>query len=277
MAWGRGIVAFLMVAFVVLGEASVLLAAIPGLAASAMKNFSAPGLTAEEDAALSAPYQNLSTGRTEALMSRLNPNINRAAFVAQVPLMQRIALSTPPKSSRLITWTKRVGTDGDAMSAVREFTYADRVVRTETTLGRAKDGWQLDAFYVSALPIAKVNANKLSLAGRPPAFIAFVVAAAILPLFVLATALAALFQNPLKRRWLWLIFILAGITTFRMNGATGDITFQPLSLQLFSGSAFWSGSAFEPWVFGLSVPLGAVLFWLRRFLPTPANKVTAGF
>jgi hypothetical protein len=78
--------------------------------------------------------------------------------------------------------------------------------------------------------------------------------------FVLATALACVLMKNVNRRWLWLPFTLIGFITFRMD-TMGMWTLQLISFQLFAGSFTWSGSAFEPWIFGVSIPVGAILFW----------------
>lgn len=65
-----------------------------------------------------------------------------------------------------------------------------------------------------------------------------------------------------RRKWLWALFTLFGVTTLRFDWSSGHFAFQPLSVQLFSGSAV--AQAYGPWVFGLSIPLGAIWFLAVR-------------
>lgn len=91
----------------------------------------------------------------------------------------------------------------------------------------------------------------------------FLTAVIILPVFSIATLVVCIRTKHLKRKWLWCVFILIGFMSFKLNWSTGEFGWQPLSLQLFSGSVFSSG-ANGPWILGFSVPVGAIAFWYKR-------------
>jgi len=149
-------------------------------------------------------------------------------------------------------------------------------VRVQTGLFRteAAQAWQIADFYVNVATLRELAANRPTLAGKSAAHIGFVAAAVAIALFIWVTALAVLFWRNLGRRWVWLLFVVLGLTTFRMSIATGDVSFQLISFQLFGAGAMWSGSAFDPWVVSVSAPFGAFAFWLHRILsrgtPEPA-------
>lgn len=93
------------------------------------------------------------------------------------------------------------------------------------------------------------------------------------PLFIVLTAIACTFSKPLKRKWLWLIFILFGFWGAELNWTTGEIQnnfFQAsdvgVNFQLFSfhllGAGFVKSGHFQPWIITVGIPLGAVLYWL---------------
>lgn len=82
------------------------------------------------------------------------------------------------------------------------------------------------------------------------------------PLFCLY-ALVRCLRTPLRRRkWLWAIFTLLGVITLQVNWTTGAWSVQWVAVQLFGASA--AASPFGPWVIGVSFPLGAAWFLLRR-------------
>jgi hypothetical protein len=64
------------------------------------------------------------------------------------------------------------------------------------------------------------------------------------------------------RKWLWILFIIIGIGKFSFNWTTGHWDISPLFVQLFSASAFAPLNG--PWTISASVPLGAILFLVRR-------------
>ena len=79
------------------------------------------------------------------------------------------------------------------------------------------------------------------------------------PLFILST-LVVCARTRLKRKWVWIVFILFGICVLRLDWTTGQFDLRPLYVQVLGASVFRP----ENWVLGASVPLGAILFLVRR-------------
>jgi hypothetical protein len=239
---------------------------------------SAPGLSNADSEALEAPFVDLLAGRDAALAKRFVEGVDLTGLRAKLPLMRNLVPATAPTSKRLVQWFASSGPRGTSLSGVHERDYSDRVVRIETQLVKmgADSDWRLANFYVRSATKDELAINRLSLTGKPAIVVAVIAATFIALLFVWATALACLLIENVKWRWLWLPFILVGLTTLRMD-TNGQWSFFPLSFQLFAGSFMWTGSAFQPWVFGVSVPIGAVLFWIARLRLKPAPEPQASF
>jgi hypothetical protein len=87
-------------------------------------------------------------------------------------------------------------------------------------------------------------------------------------------ALIASFRTPpLRRRWLWRVFILIGICSVAYDWRTDVISVAPLAVNLFG--ADFTRTAISPWVVQWSLPLGAILFLLRRKRLTQAAQPPA--
>jgi hypothetical protein len=118
-------------------------------------------------------------------------------------------------------------------------------------------------FNVYPLSNSLENINRFTLAGK--SFIQYVTLAfaVLIPLFTLYALVLCIRTKMEKRKWLWMIFILIGIGKFTVNWTTGQWNFAPLFIQLLFGA-----SAFAPmygaWLISISLPLGAILFLLRR-------------
>jgi len=85
-----------------------------------------------------------------------------------------------------------------------------------------------------------------------------------LVLIFIATTLCV--RSNVRRKGLWIVFILLGFMTFRLDWTTGAVNIVPLSLQL-AGVSFFKSSPWSAWVIGISIPLGALLFlWRRKHL-----------
>src|SRR5690606_22891732 len=91
----------------------------------------------------------------------------------------------------------------------------------------------------------------------------FLAAATIIPVFIITTLVVCIRTKIARRKWLWVIFILLGVTSFSLNWTTGQTGVSPLSIQLLGVSATAS-SVYSPWIISVSLPIGAIVFWLRR-------------
>jgi hypothetical protein len=84
----------------------------------------------------------------------------------------------------------------------------------------------------------------------------------IIPLFIIFSLIQCI-RTKIKRKWLWLLFILIGIGQITLNWTDGNVGFNPLSIQLL-GAGVLKASMFAPWTFTVSIPLGAIWFTIKR-------------
>jgi hypothetical protein len=139
-----------------------------------------------------------------------------------------------------------------------------------------KDAWIVAAFIVessgSDRRIKGVNLqpisdslevlNRFTLQNKSALQYAFLAACIAVPVFIIVTLIVCLFSR-VRRRWLWIIFILFGIMRFQMNWTTGQTAFQLINISLF-GAAFFRAGLYAPIVLSFSIPIGAILFLLLR-------------
>ena len=104
--------------------------------------------------------------------------------------------------------------------------------------------------------------NRFSIRGKPPMHYAVLAACIAIPVFILYTLVVCI-RSRVRRKWLWIIFILFGVFQLRLDWASGRFDLQPISFLLFGASAF-RASPYAAWVLGCAVPLGAIIFLLRR-------------
>lgn len=267
MPWGRAILAVVATLFVLGGMAS--LAAIgSGMWRPDFSN--TPGVDPQDMAALSAPYDDIRLGRDGAVIARIGGEAEGAQ--AEIDRIQTLLPPGEPTSSRLTAMRAQIGTGGNRLWGVREYEYPDQIVRAETTLYRdnTDQPWSIEGFHVNVLTRSELAARGLNFFTEPPAVQGVIAAAVVLPLFMLATFLVALFQPGLKPRWVWLLLIAIGFGTISANTANDALTFVPLSVQLFGAGATWSGSMFDGWVFSAATPFGAIAYWLSRLFARPS-------
>jgi hypothetical protein len=90
----------------------------------------------------------------------------------------------------------------------------------------------------------------------------FLLLTIVVPLFCIVSATVCL-RSKVRRKWLWIMFILFGFVSFQLNWTTGQIVLEPLSLQ-FLGSSIVRAGVYGPWMISFSLPLGGFLVLLLR-------------
>ena len=92
----------------------------------------------------------------------------------------------------------------------------------------------------------------------------------IIPLFILTT-IVFIIKTPIKKKWLWIIFILIGFVSFSLNWTTGEFGISPISFKLL-GAGFIKSGIIAPWIISFSIPFGAIFFWIKRRQILTENK-----
>jgi hypothetical protein len=126
-----------------------------------------------------------------------------------------------------------------------------------------KDGVStIIGFNIYPLTDSFENLNRFTLAGKNLLQYVTLAFAILIPVFTLFALVLCIRTKMEKRKWLWIIFILIGIGKFTVNWTTGQWNISPLSFQLLGAGSF--APPFGAWLISISLPLGAILFLLRR-------------
>ena len=104
--------------------------------------------------------------------------------------------------------------------------------------------------------------NRFTLSGKGPIHFLFLAFAILIPAFCI-TSLVLCVRSPINKKWLWIIFILIGLFTLKLNWTTGQIDYQTISF-LFLGAAAFRPGFCGPWTVSLALPIGAIIFLLKR-------------
>jgi len=116
--------------------------------------------------------------------------------------------------------------------------------------------------HVKRMPDSLARLNAFRLDGKSPRHFVVLALTVLVAAFVLL-ALVVCARTPLRRKWLWLLFVAVGFGKLTLNWTTGAVGFSPIAFQLLGASAFAAG-AYAPWILGVSFPLGAIVFLARR-------------
>ncbi|TNE63498.1 MAG: hypothetical protein EP335_09495 [Alphaproteobacteria bacterium] len=106
--------------------------------------------------------------------------------------------------------------------------------------------------------------NRVDMDTATPGRVAFLVLMAANILFILVTAtLIVRGRKEMQYPWRWFFFSLFGLASVTLDWSAGTYTASMLHISLL-GAGVANAGPFSPWVFSLSVPLGALMYWWHR-------------
>lgn len=204
-------------------------------------------------------------GDVPSIRALLDDAMRSEVSDAQLRTIAAAFPASAPGSVTLVgTHTSYLGAQGHRTahySLTYEYAWPPRWLLVNVVLA-GEEHSRLAGIHLQSLdqPLEQINA--FTLRGKNPLQLTVLALAVAVPLFCLYAFIRCL-RTPLRRRkWLWAIGTLLGVTTLQVNWTTGAWGVQLLSVQLFGASAM--ASPYGPWVIGVSFPLGAAWFLLRR-------------
>src|SRR5262249_47184155 len=143
-----------------------------------------------------------------------------------------------------------------------EFNFGGKWMLINVALKEQNGRKTVVGFHVDREPSSLEARNHFTPYGKNPGQYAVLVAMAVVIVLII-WALVSCIRTPIPRRkWLWILFVLLGFCDLTVNWTTGQYTFQPLYVHLLGVGAM--AAPFGPWMLSVSLPLGAVIFLLRR-------------
>ncbi|MES2120903.1 MAG: hypothetical protein V4513_10045 [Pseudomonadota bacterium] len=218
-------------------------------------------LSPQERALVRAAIQDVANNDAGKLAQRVPPQA--APKVASAMPLMRTALPQGPFEVSLAAANWNTVGSSRRMNAVYEVKGKDGWALVEATIESSGGRLLLDEIYFQRTPgdPKNLNAFKLSDAGLGGWAMLTAMIAAV---GITIGGLFRIWKSGLfRRRWLWTLGALIGLTSFRLNWTTGQWSFQPISIQLLSVSAF-KQPIFAPWVFAVGIPAVALVALFRR-------------
>lgn len=198
-----------------------------------------------------------------AVEAALDPQYRTAQLPDQLEAMVRTLPSAPPTSVQAVGAHTLTTAGATTYTITLEYRYPAAWNLATVVLERKEGALLLKGitFHPRAQSLAAENAFTLD--GKGLLHYGVLVLAVLIPLFILYALVVCLRSRFERRKWLWVLFVACGLVQFHLNWSSGEWSLQPLSVQLL-GAGFAKGGPVAPWVFTLSLPVGAMLFLLRR-------------
>lgn len=204
----------------------------------------------------------LSRGSSEVAVSAVPERPGRDAFVRKLEATAEVLAGSEGSFTRLLSlhWLA-ASSMGTAWVLVFEHPSGEHWWRVTVTTTGSESGPVLMALQAAPSPLSAEEQHGLAFVERSPLHDFMIVLAALAVLGSIAAAFVAV-THPLRRRWLWALGCLVGLTRLSLDWTTGEITFQPLSAQLLSASFVRPGLT-EPWMLSVSIPVFALLVFFK--------------
>jgi hypothetical protein len=144
-----------------------------------------------------------------------------------------------------------------------EYEYPSSWLLAELLLQRTANGVVVDAVHVQPTPHRLAYINRFTFAGKGVWHYVFFAVALLVPM-VMGIAFVQVFRTPgLQLRWLWAAIVLIGAGRFTLNWTTNRVSIILLAIQVL-GSGFTRLGPDAPYLIATSVPVGAILFFIKR-------------
>lgn len=208
--------------------------------------------------------QRLIDGDTAALAAELEPSLQSNDAVAQLEHVRTFLPKETPTTTNLVGYYVTRTPAGTQYNLTYQFGYGSKwVVANSAWRERADGSRQIMGLSAHVLSRSLQEQHAFTFRRAGIKHYLFFVAAVIVPVFMLVTLVVCIRTELPRRKWLWILFILVGVTGFSLNWTSGDVGFRPINFQL-GGAGVMASSMYSPWILTVSIPLGAILFWVKR-------------
>jgi hypothetical protein len=246
----------------ILSISLLLLIILPGCTpadpANQIKRFAPP-----EDEAMATNYiALLRQNKFEQIQNDLDPSLKNALTQDTLAKMVKVIPPQDPVSVKVVGAQQVRDPDIYKINLSFEYQFPSKWLLINVAIQKKGGVSTIIGFNVYPLSDSLENINRFTLTGKNLLQYATLVFASLIPLFILFVLVLCIRTKMTKRKWLWIIFILLGIGKLTVNWTTGQWQIAPLYFSLLGSGAF--APPYGAWLISTSLPLGAILFLLRR-------------
>jgi len=189
----------------------------------------------DDDALARRFIESVRNKRYDEAKAMLAPEI-RGGADNDLQKMQAVLDHGAPQSSEVIACFTNysgspVGKSTKQVDLTYQIHFTNAWTLVEVVVRPSNEGHFVAGAHFNALPTSLEFLNRFTVENKTPIHLVFLVACIAVPLFIIVTVVVCLFSR-VRRRWLWKIFILFGLTQFQLNWTSGQTEFRPISFLL---------------------------------------------
>jgi hypothetical protein len=215
-----------------------------------------------EESIARAHIEDLRNGKYSSVEAAFDPRYATQALPAQLTKVASFFPTTTPLSVKL------VGSNVFYLSATTsyrlsyEYEFPHQWLFAEVLMQKINGVLRVEGVRVVPLSTSLERGNGLFFAGKSAVQIVFLIVMIVNAIFICASGFACLAAPITRMKWVWVIFVLFGLVTIRLNWTTGELSEQLISFVFFGAGI--TKVFYEPAMLQIGLPIGAVIFWMRR-------------
>ncbi|SEN03165.1 hypothetical protein SAMN02800694_2550 [Luteibacter sp. UNCMF331Sha3.1] len=175
-----------------------------------------------------------------------------------------------PRSAKVIGATTQFQSDTRRYDITYEYDFDGRWLVASAVILKVGEAARIAGLHGEMRSQSMEQTNAFTLANKGGLHLLMLFLAIAAPVFCVVVCVVCV-RTPFRRRKVaWALFTLVGVCTVHFNWTTGQANFSPLSVQLLAAST--AAAPFGPWILGVSLPFGAIMFLIRRKALVAAAK-----
>lgn len=216
-----------------------------------------------EDESIARGYVDLlRQGKLDQIQQDFDPSILDPTSHDVLVTMAKMLPAETPKSLKVVGAHTFQSLAESTSNITLEYEFPSKWILINIITKRTGDVRTIVGFHINPITDSLEHINRFTFEGKRDVQYATLLAALGL-LTLNVYALVACLRTPnLKRKWLWCIFVFFGVGKLAVNWTTGDWQATIIAFQVPCASA--SAMGYGPWMIGMSFPLGALVFLVRR-------------
>ncbi len=217
----------------------------------------------DDDEALAKEcFEAIRAGEFKTVIDQLDPQLQTTGVESNLTQVASILDHGEPLSLELVGCNVFSNPDKKRSFLTYQYQFTNAWVIAAITIDTIGGVKRVLSVNVNPIPKSLGELNAFTLSGKGILHYVLLVLAIIVPIFIIWTLVLCI-RTKIRKKWLWLIFIILGIFQIKLNWTTGQMGIQPLAVQLF-GAGFSKMGLFAPWILSVAIPIGAIVFLIKR-------------
>lgn len=204
----------------------------------------------------------LRNGDFEIVKTHLDPQIIKPNIESDLTKISKIFAHGEPIAIELVGCNVFSSSEKRRTSLTYQYQFPDAWVLAAVTIDTSGESKTLMGVNVNPLPKPLGELNAFTLSGKSVKHYILLALAVAVPVFIVWTIVLCA-RTKIRKKWLWIIFILVAVAKLNLNWTTGQMGFQPIAFQI-PGSGIAKMGLYAPWILTISFPLGAIMFLIKR-------------